>query len=327
MTTNPGAGTPAKQPAGAAEASGSELSPQATANTDTPETSTLTGHIAPPDDLRRLEAEIERTRERLGETVQELVTRADVKSLARAKAAELKERVKDTTSQARKTATTSAVGVRGQVADKTAAALQKATSAGATQTEQLRNRAVAVSAPAWQATPEQVRRAVTNGASGAKEGWIPLTLAASSLILGYLGVRRWRRFRLLRAPPILGGTLVTVDVYQPGSGGRRAYGVTASGPCTCPGSTCATERARLRAEAVSRASHGHARTCGTRCGSFPQPGSRAGPVVVAAPPCVVQGVEQGPQLVHLPVSGRGGAGAREVAARPGVRARCSWLRW
>ena len=193
MTIRQGTGTPAKQPAGAAEAPGSELSPQATANGDTPETATLTGHVAPPDNLRQLEAEIERTRERLGETVQELVARADVKNLARAKAAELRGRVTDTTSRARKTATDRAVGVRGQVAGKTSGALQKATSAGSTQKDQLRNRATAVSAPAWQAAPEPVRRAVTSGANGAKELWLPLTLAASSLILGTLAFRRWMR--------------------------------------------------------------------------------------------------------------------------------------
>ena len=194
MTTSQGAGTPAKQPTGAAEAAGGELSPQATANAGTPETAALTGRVAaPPDDLRQLEAEIERTREQLGETVQELVARADMKSLARAKAAELRGRVKDTTSQARKAATAGAVSVRGQVTNKSAAALQRATTAGATQKDQLRNRAVAVSTPAWQATPEQVRRAVTNGASGAKERWVPLTLAAVALTLGGLGLRRWRR--------------------------------------------------------------------------------------------------------------------------------------
>lgn len=194
MTTSQGAGTPAKQPAGAAEAAGSELSSQATANAGTPETAPLTGRVAaPPDDLRQLEAEIERTREQLGETVQELVARADVKSLARAKAVELRGRVKDTTSQARKAATAGAVSVRGQLTDKSAAALQKATSAGAIQKDQLRNRAVAVSTPAWQATPEQVRRAVTNGASGAKEHWVPLTLAAGALIAGCMALRRWRR--------------------------------------------------------------------------------------------------------------------------------------
>ena len=162
MTTSQGAGTPAKQPTGAAEAAGGELSPQATANAGTSETAALTGRVAaPPDDLRQLEAEIERTREQLGETVQELVARADVKSLARTKAAELSGRVKDTTSQARKAATAGAVSVRSQVTDKSAAALQKATSAGAAQ----------------------------------KERWIPLTLAAVALILGGLGLRRWRRLQ------------------------------------------------------------------------------------------------------------------------------------
>ena len=87
--------------------------------------------------------------------------------------------------------TVGAVSVRSQVADKTAAARQKATSAGAARKGQLRNRAAAVSAPAWQATPEQVRRAVTNGASGAKEHWIPLTLAAGVLIVGCLALRQW----------------------------------------------------------------------------------------------------------------------------------------
>ncbi len=170
MTTSQGAGTPAKQPAGATEASGSEISPQATANAGPSETAPLTGRIAaPPDDLRQLEAEIERTREQLGETVQELVARADVKSLARAKAAELRGRVKDTTSQARRTATA--------------------------QRDQLRDRAVAVSAPAWQATPEPVRRTVAKGASGAKERWVPLSLAAGVLIAGYLALRRWRRLQ------------------------------------------------------------------------------------------------------------------------------------
>ncbi|HEX6448795.1 MAG TPA: DUF3618 domain-containing protein [Trebonia sp.] len=175
MTTSQGAGTPAKQPADGAEASGSQLSPQATANAGTQETAPLTGRVAaPPNDLHQLEAEIERTRQQLGETVRELVARTDVKGLARAKAAELTGRVKDTTSQARKTATAGVVSVRSQVTGKTVAVRQKATSAGA-------------------ATPQQVRRAVTNGASGAKDRWIPLTVVAGALIVGYLAFRQWRR--------------------------------------------------------------------------------------------------------------------------------------
>jgi hypothetical protein len=206
MTTSQGAGTPAQQPsgpaegsqpAGEAEGSGSELSPQAKADAekaDKQEAAPLTGRISkPPDDLRQLEAEIERTREQLGETVRELASRADMKSLARAKAGALTGRVKNTTSQARKTATTGVVSVRAQVVGKTTVARQKATSAGTAGKVQLRTRATAVSTPVWQATPEQVRRTVTKGASGAKERWIPLTLAASVLIVGCLALRQWRR--------------------------------------------------------------------------------------------------------------------------------------
>ena len=156
MTTSQGGGTPGKQPAGAGEASGSELSPQATADADKKaeadkkETAPLTGRIAgPPDDLRQLEAEIERTREQLGETVRELAARTDVKSLARARVAELRGRVKDTTSQARRTATTRAVSVRSQVVDMTAAARHRATLAGAARKDQMSNRAAAASAPVW----------------------------------------------------------------------------------------------------------------------------------------------------------------------------------
>jgi hypothetical protein len=62
----------------------------------------LTGEVtAPPPDARQLEAEIERTREQLGETVQELVFRVDLKSRAQAKAAAVSGKVKDTTAQVR----------------------------------------------------------------------------------------------------------------------------------------------------------------------------------------------------------------------------------
>ena len=49
---------------------------------------------------QQLKQEIERTRDQLGETVEQLAAKADVKSRAQAKAAELSGRVKSTTSQA-----------------------------------------------------------------------------------------------------------------------------------------------------------------------------------------------------------------------------------
>jgi len=152
-----------------AEAYDGELSPQATenaVNSDGSEAAPLTGRIAAPaDDPQQLEAEVERTREQLGETVQELAGRADVKSRARARAA-----------KARRNAAARAGSVRGQVASKTVAARQKVISAGADRKDQLRTRAAAVGAPVWEATPEQVRRTVTKGANSAREGWVPLAV-------------------------------------------------------------------------------------------------------------------------------------------------------
>jgi hypothetical protein len=87
MTTREGGATPAERTG------------------DKPETAPLTGTIAtPPHDARQLEREIERTREQLGETVQELVARVDVMSRARAKASEVSDNWKSTVVQARKRA-------------------------------------------------------------------------------------------------------------------------------------------------------------------------------------------------------------------------------
>ncbi len=188
-------GVPAQRSAPEAEAADRESGPQATGaevTADKRETAPLTGRVvAPANDPKQLEAEIERTRQQLGETVQELASRVDVRSRARAKAAELSGRMKTTTLQARQNAASRAGGVRSQVTNRTAAVRQRATSAGAGGRDQLRNRAAAVGAPVWQATPEPVRRAVTKGANGARERWMLLAGAAGVLIVGYLAVRKW----------------------------------------------------------------------------------------------------------------------------------------
>jgi hypothetical protein len=56
------------------------------------------------DDAQQLREEIERTREHLGETVEQLAARLDVKARARAEAAELSARLKRAGSQARQAA-------------------------------------------------------------------------------------------------------------------------------------------------------------------------------------------------------------------------------
>lgn len=134
---------------------------RAVAARDTQETAPLTGSVTTaPADVRALEAEIERTREQLGETVQELAARADVKSRARAKAAEVSERVKGTTAEVRGNVGARARSVRSEAASAAGAARQQ----------------------------------VTNGARGARERWIPLTVAgAGVLAIGCAAFNEWQR--------------------------------------------------------------------------------------------------------------------------------------
>lgn len=64
---------------------------------ETLEAAPLTGGTVASDDPQQLQQEIERTRAQLGQTVQELAARADVKSRARAKAAAAAGRVRAVT--------------------------------------------------------------------------------------------------------------------------------------------------------------------------------------------------------------------------------------
>ena len=120
-----------------------------------------------PVDEAGLRQEIERTREQLGETVDQLAAKTDVQGRARAKAAELAGRVKTTTAQARTQAAAQFGNVRGQLQ--------------------------ARAAPAREAIPEPLRRAVAKGASTAQQRRVPLATAAVTLIAGYLAFRWWRR--------------------------------------------------------------------------------------------------------------------------------------
>ena len=64
-----------------------------------------------PSTGRELQEEIEQTRERLGQTVEELVAKADVKARAQAKAAEAKVKAQDKAADVK----TRAVGISGTV--------------------------------------------------------------------------------------------------------------------------------------------------------------------------------------------------------------------
>jgi hypothetical protein len=142
---------------------------------------------APSKDDQALQQEIEQTREALGETVEQLVAKTDVKGRARARAARLTRQVKGKTAQVH--AKAGAADVRSQIEGKTVMARQKAAAASGMAKTQLRERA----APVWQAAPEPARRAAVTAASMAKQRRVPLMAAAAALIAGYLALRWWRK--------------------------------------------------------------------------------------------------------------------------------------
>src|SRR5438093_11456523 len=121
MTTSGRAGKPAGQRAAEAD-----TSPDIGLPFDRPETASQ-ADAAPtaPDDPQELEREIERTREQLGETVELLAAKADVKSRAQAKATELSERIKSKAGQVRRQAAARGGSVRGQLAGTTAVAQKR----------------------------------------------------------------------------------------------------------------------------------------------------------------------------------------------------------
>jgi hypothetical protein len=123
-----------------------------------------------PDDPGQLKAEIEQTREQLGDTVGQLTAKADVKGRTQAKAADLTDRAKAKASQARQQAAVQADSVRSQLAATTAAAREQASSAG-------------------EAVPESVKRAAVKGGQAARQHRNPLAIAAGVLILGAVVVR------------------------------------------------------------------------------------------------------------------------------------------
>jgi Protein of unknown function (DUF3618) len=108
------------------------------------------------DDPQQLAEEIERTREQLGETVEQLVAKTDVKARARDTASQLTGRLKVKASQASQQA---------------AAAVSRIP----------------------RATPEPVQRAVTKAAAGVRRRPVPLMAAVGAAVLAWIVIPWWRR--------------------------------------------------------------------------------------------------------------------------------------
>ena len=182
-----------------------------------------------PDDPQALQEEIARTREHLGQTVEALVAKVDVKARAqdeagrligrlKAKAVQARQQAASRAAQARRQAADKTAGprqqataqgrhVRRQVADKTAGPLQQAASlggsvaeqaasVGGSVAEQVKPQAAAVAAGISKVTPEPVKQAAGNAAATARQRRTPLLAAIGAVgagLVGWLLFQRWRR--------------------------------------------------------------------------------------------------------------------------------------
>ena len=142
---------------------------------------------AVPDDPKQLRLEIERTREQLGETVEALVAKTDVKARAKEQAEQLSQRLKGTTAQA-----------RSQLAGKTADVRNAAVATGGSARDQLQARATAVGGAVRDKTPEPVQRAArqvaqrTSAVARQRRGLAALA-AAGVVVVGVIVIRQRRR--------------------------------------------------------------------------------------------------------------------------------------
>jgi cobalamin biosynthesis Mg chelatase CobN len=149
--------------------------------------STLPGESSahPADEAQALRDEIEQTREHLGDTVEQLAAKTDVKKQARAEAARLGERVRVAVTRARGQAMRTAAKARDartQAKQKVAAAAQ----AG-------RATVQAGAAQAKETAPGQARHALDQGARTAREQRGPLAATVGALVAALAALIIWKR--------------------------------------------------------------------------------------------------------------------------------------
>ncbi len=127
-----------------------------------------------------MQEEIERTRQHLGETVDALAAKADVKGQAQDKARQLTGQAQDKARQLTGQAQQKARQLTGPL---------KSTAA------QGKHRASTAATSISNATPEPVKAAAGNAAAVTKRNRLPLAAAAGAAtagVLGWLVIRRWR---------------------------------------------------------------------------------------------------------------------------------------
>lgn len=141
-----------------------------------------------------LTEEIERTRMQLGETVEALAAKADVKAAARQKAAGAREHATAKAGQVRVKAADQAGKARSQLADRAVRARRTILSAGRPVREQIQGSAEATGAKAWRALPDRAQRAAKRAAVTVQRRPVALAgFAAGALFACIAAVRRRHR--------------------------------------------------------------------------------------------------------------------------------------
>lgn len=168
----------AQNAAGPGDVPGTE--PQETAPAAGAGQDIATGTAAPasPKDPQELRLQIDQTREQLGETVEALAAKADVKARAQGKVSQLLARLKTKTAHARQQATAQAGRVQRQLADKTTG---------------FRRQAGVVAEKISAATPEPVQGATAKAVATARRQRVPLVAAIGTAFVAWLVIARWRR--------------------------------------------------------------------------------------------------------------------------------------
>jgi hypothetical protein len=193
MSISPSAGASAgRHAADVATFRASDLPAEQTLEEAAPQAGAADAKAGPLDDVAELRQEIEQAREQLGDTVERLAAKADVKAQAKAKAAELADAVKSKVALAGAQAAARAGSARDQLAAKAGETGAAANSASNSARQQVVKVAGAC-APVWQTAPEPVRHVVTKAASSARQRRIPIATAAGVLLLGCVVLRWWRR--------------------------------------------------------------------------------------------------------------------------------------
>jgi hypothetical protein len=148
--------------------------------------------------VQALTEEIDRTRAQLGETVEALAAKADVKARARDKAAEVTGHVASAADQLREQAAARASQVRDGLADKVTGARRTVAASGDKVRQQVAGQAADAGSAARQAAPEPVLRAASRAAEIGRQRRVAVAVAAAAAgitLAGWLFARHGRRER------------------------------------------------------------------------------------------------------------------------------------